>query len=45
MGRISRQEVLKQLGPETLEEIEYQRDVLKRDVAWGCEIGSGEVRQ
>lgn len=35
MGRISRQEALKQLGPETLEKIEYQRDALKRDVAWG----------
>jgi hypothetical protein len=35
MGHIPRQEALKQLGPETLEEIEYQRDALKRDVAWG----------
>jgi hypothetical protein len=35
MGRISRQEALKQLGPEALEEVEYQRDALKRDVAWG----------
>ena len=41
MGRISRQEALKQLGPESLEEIGYQRDVLKRDVAWGM----GQVRQ
>jgi len=35
MGRISRQEALKRLGSEVLEEIEYQRDALKRDVAWG----------
>jgi len=34
-GRISRQEALKQLGPELLEEVEYQRDALRRDVAWG----------
>ena len=34
-GRISREDALKQLGPEMLEEIEYQRDTLKRDVAWG----------
>jgi len=35
MGRISRQEVLQELGPEEMEEIEYQRDALRRDVAWG----------
>ncbi|MDY7041643.1 MAG: hypothetical protein SVX38_12350 [Chloroflexota bacterium] len=35
MGHISRQEILKQLGPETLEEVEYQRNALKSDVAWG----------
>jgi len=35
LGRISRQDMVKQLGPETLEEIEYQRDALERDVAWG----------
>jgi hypothetical protein len=34
-GRISRQEALKQLGPELLEEVDYQRDALRRDVAWG----------
>jgi hypothetical protein len=34
-SRISRQDALKQLGPEMLEEIEYQRDALQRDVAWG----------
>jgi len=35
MGCVSRQEALKRLGPEALEEIEYQRDALRRDVAWG----------
>jgi len=35
MGRVSRQEALKQLGPEALEEVEYQRDALQHDVAWG----------
>lgn len=34
-NRISRQDALKHLGPEVLEEIEYQRDALQRDVAWG----------
>ncbi len=34
-GRMSRQDALKQLGPEMLEEIEYQRNALRRDVAWG----------
>ena len=32
-GSISRDTVLKELGPETLEEVEYQRDALKHDVA------------
>jgi hypothetical protein len=35
MGQIPRPTALKALGPETLEEIEYQRDALQRDVAWG----------
>ena len=34
-GRVAREEVLTQLGPEMLTEIEYQRDALRRDVAWG----------
>jgi len=37
LGRVSRETVLKELGPEQLEEIEYQRDALQRDVAWGME--------
>lgn len=36
-GRVSHQDALKQLGPELLEEVEYQRDALKRDVAWGLD--------
>ncbi len=35
LGHISRQDALAQLGPDALEEIEYQRDALKRDIAWG----------
>jgi hypothetical protein len=35
MGQISRELTLKELGLEQVEEIEYQRDVLARDVAWG----------
>ena len=38
-GSISRDMVIKELGPETLEEVEYQRDALRRDVAWG--LGDG----
>jgi hypothetical protein len=34
-GSISREYALKELGIETIEEIEYQRDTLARDVAWG----------
>jgi hypothetical protein len=35
LGRVPREIVLRELGPEQLEEIEYQRDAFKRDVAWG----------
>jgi hypothetical protein len=35
LGRVSRETVLKELGPEQLEEIEYQRDALQRDMTWG----------
>ncbi|MBI2877927.1 MAG: hypothetical protein HYY20_13710 [Candidatus Tectomicrobia bacterium] len=34
-GSITREDALKELGPEMLEEIEYQRDALQRDIAWG----------
>ncbi len=35
LGQVARDLVLKELGPEELENVEYQRDALKRDVAWG----------
>lgn len=35
LKQVPRETILKELGPEQLEEIEYQRDVLQRDVAWG----------
>jgi hypothetical protein len=35
LGQVPREVVLKELGPERLEEIDYQRDALQRDVAWG----------
>ncbi len=34
---VSRDEALQTLGPESLVEIEYQRDCLRRDLAWGLE--------
>ena len=37
LGQASREIVLKELGPDQLEEIEDQRDALQRDVAWGLE--------
>jgi len=35
LGQATRETVLKEIGLEQLEEIEYQRDALKRDVTWG----------
>ncbi len=35
LGEITRENALKELGAEVLEAIEYQRDVLRRDVEWG----------
>ncbi len=35
LKNISREDALQELGIETLEEIEFQRDAFKRDVAWG----------
>lgn len=34
-GGISREDALKELGTEMLNEVEYQRDALKKDIAWG----------
>ncbi|CAN2039327.1 hypothetical protein GMMP15_1180003 [Candidatus Magnetomoraceae bacterium gMMP-15] len=35
LDNIPRQDALKELGPELLNEVEYQRDMLKRDIEWG----------
>lgn len=35
MGRATRETVLRELGADRLDEIEYQRDTLRREVAWG----------
>lgn len=35
MGKVPRETVLAELGPEHLGEIEFQREALRRDVAWG----------
>ena len=37
LGQVPRDTVLKEFGPDQLEEIEYQRDALQRDVAWGLQ--------
>lgn len=37
LGQIPRETMLNELGLEQLEEIEYQRDALQRDVMWGLE--------
>ncbi|HEV7506188.1 MAG TPA: hypothetical protein VGS07_14875 [Thermoanaerobaculia bacterium] len=37
LGQVSRVTALEELGPERLEEIEYQRDALRRDFEWGLE--------
>jgi hypothetical protein len=35
LGQVSRATALDELGPERLDEIEYQRDALRRDFEWG----------
>lgn len=35
LGQVPRETILKEMGLEQLEEIEYQRDALQRDVMWG----------
>ncbi len=37
LGRVPRETVLAELGQEELEMIEYQRDVLRRDVEWATQ--------
>lgn len=38
-GKISNDQAMKEFGPEALEKINYQRDILKRDVEWGLMDG------
>lgn len=35
LGRIPRERLLHEVGPEAVTEIELQRDALRRDVEWG----------
>jgi transcription initiation factor IIE alpha subunit len=35
MGKVSHETALRELGPDRLAEVEYQRDALQRDVEWG----------
>ena len=35
LGKVPRETVLKEIGPARLEEAEFQRDVIRRDVEWG----------
>ncbi|MFQ5340854.1 MAG: hypothetical protein ACE5F6_04825 [Anaerolineae bacterium] len=35
LGQVAREKVLREIGPEELEAVEYQRDALQRDVNWG----------
>ena len=39
LGQTSRERVLREIGPEALAAIEYQRDALRQDVAWGINGG------
>jgi hypothetical protein len=34
-GQVPREHLLRRLGPEALAAVEYQRDALQQDVAWG----------
>jgi hypothetical protein len=35
LGKTSRQELVNEIGLEAVDEIEYQRDAMHRDFAWG----------
>jgi hypothetical protein len=35
LGEIPRERVVEAIGPDELEEVEYQRDAIQRDVRWG----------
>lgn len=39
LGRVPREKMVQEFGPERVDEIEYQRDALKKDVAWGLRDG------
>ncbi|HVR96930.1 MAG TPA: hypothetical protein VMW27_09965 [Thermoanaerobaculia bacterium] len=39
LGKVPRDVMMKELDPAQLEEIEYQRDALRRDVEWGLRGG------
>ena len=38
-GTLSRSEAVAVLGPELVEDLEYQREALARDIAWGLRRG------
>jgi hypothetical protein len=35
LGKVPREKALQDLGSERLAEVDYQRDVLQRDIVWG----------
>lgn len=35
LGKVPRETVLEELGPDRLDEVELQRDALRRDIEWG----------
>ena len=35
LGKVERETALAELGPDKLEEVDYERDSVARDVAWG----------
>lgn len=37
LGRVGRETLLLEIGPERLDEVEYQRDALRREVGWGLQ--------
>jgi len=39
LGKIDREKILSELGPDKLEDVDYERDAVTRDVAWGLERG------
>lgn len=37
LGKVPRETALKELGPESLEEVESQRDAIRHDIEWGLQ--------